>query len=218
MKAILISASPHKEASKTFILAKEVARGLAQEGIECESIHLADLRVSFCKHCEACHKKILNCSVSDDAMAVLRKMLEADGIIIASPNYINQISGLMKTLLDRSAHFIHCKRLLGKYVCGVVSSGSGMDKTVLDYIEFYAHTCGAQYSGGVSAVRQFGSEKLEEAFNLGKKLAADIKEQKAYPEQVDFISRAKRHFGRIIKARSADWQEEYQYWIDKGWL
>src|SRR4030042_4182409 len=105
---------------------------------------------------------------------ILKKMLEADGIILATPNYINQVTASMKALFDRSSQFIHCKRLLGKYIAGVVSSGSGQSQEVLDYIKYYGHTCGAQYSGGVSSAAQSIGEKTEEAIELGRKLAMDI--------------------------------------------
>jgi len=218
MKVLLISASPHKEKSSTYLLAKEASRGLEEEGITCEVLHLDDFEIFFCKHCEACHKRVLRCSIKDGVQLLLEKMLSADGILFASPNYINQVTGSMKTLFDRSAHFIHCKRLLGKYVAGVVTSGSGQNKEVLDYIKFYAHTCGAQYSGGISAFQQFGQDKIEEAYALGKKFAADIKEKKAYPQQMEIIEQGKLHFARIIRLRKDDWQEEYNYWLEKGWL
>ena len=218
MKVLLISSSPHKEKSRTFALAKEALRGVSQEGTESEIIHLDDFRVLFCKHCEACHKNILRCSIKDDVGAILKKMLEADGIILASPNYINQVTALMKALFDRSAHFIHCKRLVGKYIAGVVSSGSGQDKEVLDYIKFYGHTCGAQYSGGVSSAAHLLEQKKEEAFKLGRKLVMDIKEKQAYFDQSELIEKGKQHFKRIIEARKKEWEGEYRYWQDKGWL
>jgi len=218
MKVLLISSSPHKEKSNTFLLAKEVLRGVEDSGFESEVIHLADCHICFCLHCEACHKNILRCSVVDSVQAILEKMLEADGIILATPNYINQVTGSMKTLFDRSAHFIHCKRLLEKYVLAVVSSGSGHDEPVLDYINFYAHTCGAQYSGGVSCCAYAIKDKFHEAYQLGKKLARDINDKKAYPEQLEIIEKGKRHFREVVKARKSDWQQEYQYWQDKGWL
>lgn len=218
MKILLISSSPHKENGKTFILAKGVLGTLLRQGYDCEAIHLDDLNISFCKHCEACHINLLHCSAPDDVGVVLKKMLEADGIILASPNYINQVTASMKALFDRSSHFIHCKRLLGKYVAGVVSSGSGKDKEVLDYMKFYAHACGAQFSGGVSSAADSVYGKIEEAAALGAKLAADIKEKRAYPDQLELIESAKAYFGKIIKARKNDWRQEYQYWLDKGWL
>lgn len=218
MKVLLISSSPHKEKSRTFLLAKEVLKSLEQEGADSETIHLDDFKIFFCKHCEECHRNILHCSAPDDVYLILKKILDADGIIIASPNYINQITASMKALFERSAHFIHCKRLLGKYVAGVVSSGSGQNKEVLDYIEYYANTCGAQYSGGASCGIESGKEQIDEAYVLGKRLARDIREKKAYPQQLELIERGRKHFRQIIKLRKNDWQQEYAYWLDKGWL
>ena len=218
MKVILISASPRKEKSNTFILAKEVLRGCASESVDTAIIHLCDLNIGFCRHCEACHKKILNCSIADNVPGILNKMLEADGIILASPNYINQVTASMKALFDRSTHFIHCRRLLDKYVAAVVSSGSGHDEDVLGYIKYYSHTCGAQYSGGVSCGVPLSKEKMQEAYRLGAKFVSDIKEKKAYPEQIALIEGGKRRFGEIIKIRKNEWIQEYKYWQDKGWL
>jgi multimeric flavodoxin WrbA len=218
VKALLISSSPHREKSSTFLLAREVLGGLKEDGVSCEEIHLHDSKVYFCESCETCHVKILQCPLKDDTAMILRKMLDADGIILASPNYINNVTGSMKVLLDRSSHFIHCKRLLGKYVAGVVTSGSGFADMVLEYIGYYGHTCGGQYSGGVSAIRMFGEDKKEEAFQLGRRMAADMQAKRLYPEQMKLIEESKKHFARVMKLRKNEWLEEYQYWVEKGWL
>jgi multimeric flavodoxin WrbA len=219
MKILIISSSPHKEKSKTLILAKEVLAGCAKnQDSESETIHLSDLKIDFCSHCEICHKKIMDCPIRDDVRMVFRKMLEADGIILATPNYINQVTGSMKTLFDRLAHFIHCKRLLGKYIVGVVTSGSGYDEPVLNYLKYYAHTCGAQYPGGISCRNFEVKEKSQEAIMLGRKLGADINKRKVYPDQLALIEEGRKHFAEVMKLRKTDWREEYEYWQDKGWL
>jgi multimeric flavodoxin WrbA len=217
MKILLISSSPRKERSQTFLLAKEVLSGC---GKQCENseFHLCDLRIEFCRHCEKCHKEILACPIKDDTRTLIEQMLEADGIILASPNYINQITGSMKAVFERAGHFIHCKRLLGKYVVGVVSSGSGQDKAVLDYIKYYAHTCGAQYSGGVSARIPLNKEKTEEAFKLGNQLSNDIRKKKIFADQMDIIEKGKEYFRNIMQLRRNNWVEEYRYWQEKKWL
>lgn len=218
MKILLISSSPHIKKSNTFLLAKEVLRGAADKKIESEIVHLYDYSINFCIHCELCHKKIMSCSIEDDTAVILKKMLEADGIILATPNYINQITGSMKTLFDRASHFIHCKRMLDKYIVGVVSSGSGQDKDVLGYIEYYAHTCGGQYSGGVSSRAPVSKEKMAQAYKLGKSFILDIKKRRVYPDQIELIEKNREHFKEIIKKRKNDWREEYRYWKDKSWL
>ena len=218
MKILLISSSPHKEKSRTFALAQEVLKGAVGEGAREEIIHLADCHIEFCQHCEDCHREILHCTISDSIAAVLDAMLSADGIILASPNYINQVTASLKALFDRSAHFIHCKRLLGKYIAGVVSSGSGQDAGVTDYLTYYAHTCGAQYSGSVSSSAYSIQQKFSQAQQLGKALAFDIKENKIDPDQAAIIEAGRQHFKRVIELRKDDWQQEYKYWQAKGWL
>lgn len=218
MKILVISSSPRKEKSQTLRLAKQVLKGCGKRSVESEIIHLCDLRIKFCCHCEACHRKILACPVKDDVHYVLKKMLDADGIILATPNYINHITGSMKTLFDRSSHFIHCKRLLGKFIAGVVSSGSGRDRDVLNYIRYYSNVCGAQYCGGVSCRVPISQEKIQKAVRLGQKLFSDIKGKKKYPAQIKIIEQGKQHFRKIIQKRKSQWLEEYLYWKEKGWL
>lgn len=216
MKLLLLSASPRKEKSQTLLLAKEVLKGCA--GAQSEIVHLWDFKIGFCRHCEVCHKKILACPIPDDVGGILKKMLEADGILLASPNYINQITAGMKALFDRSTHFIHCKRLLDKYILGVVSSGSGQDKPVLDYLKHYAHTCGAQYAGGIASAVPVSGEKLKEAFQLGEKFVSIIKTKKQFDDQIPIIEAGKQHFKKLVQLRKEEWSEEYQYWQNKGWL
>lgn len=217
MQILLISSSPRKEKSQTFLLAKEVLKGLSSS-VKTEVIHICDCKLDFCRHCEACHKKIMNCPIKDDVCMILEKMLEADGIIFASPNYINQITASMKALWDRSSHFIHCSRFLGKYIVGVVSSGSGQDKGVLDYIQHYVHTCGGQYAGGLSSRVPVSKDKMEEALKLGNRLMQDIQEKRIFPEQIKVIEQFNDHFKKIMQIRKNDWVEEYQYWLNKCWL
>ena len=215
---LLISSSPHREKSDTFILAKEVLRGACDNGCRGNIIHLADCHIAFCRHCQQCHKKILRCPLRDRVPSVLKAMLEAQGLIFASPNYISQITASMKALFERSTHFIHCKRLLGKYAAGVVSSGSGQDKCILEYIKHYANICGAQYSGGVFACEREIEGKLREAYRLGERLARHIKNEKLFPEQIKIVEASRKHFKKLIQLRGKEWTQEYRYWRNKGWL
>ncbi|MCX5797716.1 MAG: NAD(P)H-dependent oxidoreductase [Elusimicrobia bacterium] len=218
MKILLISASPRKARSQTWALAKHVVKGLGPKA-RVETVHLRDLKIGYCTHCEACHVTCMRCPVKDDVHALLGKMLAADGIILATPNYINQVTAALKAVLDRSSHFIHCKRLMGKYLCAVVTSGSGtQDGLILDYLRHYAHICGAQFSGGVTACAYAMEKKAAEAVRFGKRFSQDISGRKRYPAQQRAIEAAMAHFGRIIALRKDHWRGEYAYWKEQGWL
>jgi multimeric flavodoxin WrbA len=206
------------KAGRTFSLAKKVLLGCEQAGAQVETVHLWKYRIEFCRHCEMCHKKILQCPVRDNAMMLARKILDADGIIFATPNYINNVTGALKTLFDRHSHFIHCKRLLNKYIAAVVTSGSGYDMPVVRYLKYYAIACGAQFSGAVTSRADAIQSKTEEAVALGKKLASDIRRQRRYPGQIRRIDKGLQYFAGLLRIRKAGWKEEYLYWQDKGWL
>lgn len=219
MKIILISASPRKEKSHTFALAKEVLKGCNNNTnihIETEIVHLRDFKIEFCIDCEMCHKNCLECPIKDDVRSIQDKMLLADGIVFASPNYISMITGTMKTLFDRSSHFIHCQRLLDKYTTGVVTSGSGNDTSVLNYIKSFALICGAQYVNGVSSSAMKVKEKTDEAFKVGKSLVLSIKNKIEFSDQIQIINNYKEHFKHLVEMRKNDWVGEYNYWLKKG--
>ncbi|MFA5100611.1 MAG: flavodoxin family protein [Candidatus Omnitrophota bacterium] len=218
MKILLVNASPRKRTSRTLALAKHVLRGCAHEGAKCEIACLSDYAIRFCRHCELCHKKVMVCPIKDSAMMLARKILDADGIIYATPNYINQVTGALKTLFDRHSHFIHCKRLLGKYCAGVVTSGSGYDKPVARYLKYYSIICGAQFSGAVCSRADDVDGAAEGAFTLGRKLVSDIRKKRRYRGQLARIEKGFKYFGKLIKMHKNDWREEYLYWQDQGWL
>ncbi len=217
MNILLITSSPRKSESRTSALANEVLKGLGS-GVNSEVIHLCDNKIEFCRQCEMCHKKIMKCPIRDNVSGILDKMLAADGIIFASPNYINQVTASMKALFDRSSHFIHCKRLLGKYIAGVVTSGSGQNKEVLDYIKHYSNSCGAQYAGGVSSGVPVDEKKNGEARGLGVALVNAIKDKNIFADQQGSINAGKESFKRIIGFRKEDWPAEYQFWKENNWL
>lgn len=216
MKILLISSSPLAEKSRTFALAKEVVKGLGAEEAT-ETVQLCGRKIEFCRSCEVCHLKVMQCPIKDDIWEIVEKMLAADGIIFASPNYINQVTASMKALFDRTSHFIHCKRLLGKYTAGVVTSGSGYDVPVLDYLKHYSISCGAQYAGGVSSGMPVKDDKKSEAVKLGEALALAIKNKTVFPDQAELIETGKQRFKKLIEFRKKDWEGEYRYLQDQGW-
>ncbi|MDO9572794.1 MAG: NAD(P)H-dependent oxidoreductase [Candidatus Omnitrophota bacterium] len=218
MKILAILASPRKNKSNTLGLLKEVLSVVGGEGFAEEIIHLCDYKIEFCRHCEACHKNILSCPIKDDVCLLQQKMLEANAIVFASPVYIHHITGHLKNLLDRSSHFIHCQRLLGKYVVAIATSGGGPHEMVLDYMRDYALACGAQYVGGVSSAIPITKEVKNKAKNLGVALVEAINKKKMFPVEQATIQARRGYFKKVIEAMKDDWAGEYRYWKEKGWI
>jgi len=218
IKVLVISASPNRENSTSFQLANKVIKGIDRQQADCEIVHLHDHKILFCRHCDKCHLHILDCPVKDDVRVILKKMLDADAIILASPNYMSQIPAILKAVWERASHLFHCKRLLGKYVAGVITSGSGMDQNVLDYIKMFTNSCGAQYSGGVASARNCFKDKSKEAEKLGRELIIDVQDKRICPKQQAAIEAGIKRFSGIIKNYKKEWHEEYLYYQEKGWL
>lgn len=218
MKILLISASPRAEKSATYTLAAEVLKGAQAAGAETETVQLAGKKIGFCHACEACHRGNMTCPLKDDAHHIILKMLNADGIVFATPNYINQVTAPLKALMDRTSNHIHCQRFLGKYTAAVVTSGSGHNDPVCEYLAAYGRLCGAQNTGAVSCGPVPAAEELKEARELGAKLAEDIKNKAAYADQLEEIKTRRRYFAEIVARRKEDWDGEYHYYREKGWL
>ena len=100
-KNILIISTSLRKGSNSEMLADEFMRGAKEAGHQAEKISLRDKRVGFCKGCLTCQKTGC-CVIQDDAIAIAEKMRTADVIAFATPIYYYEMSGQMKTLLDRA--------------------------------------------------------------------------------------------------------------------
>jgi multimeric flavodoxin WrbA len=103
MKVVAFSGSARKNGN-TAILVNHVFRELENEGIKTELFQLAGKKIPGCIACYKCfEKKNRRCSVEKDVVNdCIAMMLEAEGIILASPTYFSDVSSEMKALIDRS--------------------------------------------------------------------------------------------------------------------
>ena len=100
-KATLILGSPRKN-SNTHILLNEAQKALRTEKAETQIFFLNDLRIKPCQACYYCKKHgTLECSVKDDMKRVMDSVLEADGLVIASPIYFCDVTAQTKLFTDR---------------------------------------------------------------------------------------------------------------------
>lgn len=105
MKILAINGSHRGDKGYTHFLINKLFKGaLANEAI-CEEIILSQLKINMCKACEVCTTEdhFLKCiyDEKDDVSMIFDKMRQADIIIYATPIYVMNMSGLMKTFLDR---------------------------------------------------------------------------------------------------------------------
>jgi multimeric flavodoxin WrbA len=104
MKLMAINGSPRKTWN-TATLLKKALKGAASQGAETELVHLYDLNFKGCISCFACKtrggKSYGRCAVKDDLRPVFKKIEAADGLILGSPIYFGNVSGEMRSFMER---------------------------------------------------------------------------------------------------------------------
>ena len=130
MKVVAINGSARKNGN-TAILVNRVFQEFQKEGIETELVQLSGKKIRGCIACNKCFdNKDQRCSVTNDVLnSCVEKMIEADGMILASPTYFANISTELKALIDRSgmtsiANGGMFRRKVGEAVVAVRRGGS----------------------------------------------------------------------------------------------
>lgn len=100
MKVLLINGSPRQEGN-THLALTEIAKTLAENGIDSEIVWIGNRPVRGCIACYKC-VELGHCVFRDDLMVDLEgKVADADGYIIGSPVYYAGPNGSLCALLDR---------------------------------------------------------------------------------------------------------------------
>ena len=201
MKILAINGSPRTVLSNTHRLTQFVVEGATDAGAETEMIDLCDLRVTPCTACEGCSFNGI-CVFEDDVPALVARMREADGIVFASPVYIDNVSGQMKIFFDRLADAIHYQILAGKFGCSVAtthtSGGDGVvayQNHVLNYLAIVSVGGISVSTGGdVTTVDAQG----DDARALGEKLAGAVTAGFFDPVQEDEIKANQEFFKDLV--------------------
>ena len=100
MSKVLVISTSLRLKSNSDALAESLIRGARDAGHEVEHISLKGKKLRFCKGCLAC-QKTQKCVLKDDANTIAEKVLAADTLVFVTPIYYYEMSGQMKTLLDR---------------------------------------------------------------------------------------------------------------------
>jgi len=221
MKILAIHGSPRTVRSNTRRLAQFVLEGAAEDGAETEMIDLCDLRVTPCTACEGCSFSGI-CVFDDDVPLIIERMKEADGIVFASPVYIDNITGQMKVFFDRLADAIHYQILAGKYGCSVATTHTSGGDEIVAYQNHVLNYLAVVSVGGISVPTGGDTDAVDareaEARALGKKLAEAIAKGFCDPVQETGIA-GNRVFFRDLVIENRDLRtEEYDRWVRMGWI
>lgn len=159
MKIMLLNGSSRKNGATAAVL-NEMHRCLeCYPDTEVETIHVSDLALKYCIGCCKCYETG-KCIYQDDIEELSLKIETADGVIFGTPTYAGNVSGQMKTVIDRG-HFIIEQLLYGKYAISVVTYENYGGRDVAKILNRLFLYVGAKISGTISACVPFRTNPLE---------------------------------------------------------
>ena len=100
MKKVIVISTSLRAGSNSDMLADKFAEGAKASGNEVEKISLRGKEIKFCVGCLSCQRTGA-CVFKDDVPTIMDKVLQADVVCWATPIYYYEMSGQMKTLIDR---------------------------------------------------------------------------------------------------------------------
>lgn len=179
MSNILVISTSLRPRSNSDILTERLVAGARDAGHQVEEISLKGKELKYCIGCLAC-QKTQRCVQKDDALWIADKMKDADTLVFSTPIYYYEMSGQMKTLLDRmNPLYSSDYRFRRVYMLSVAAEDETYtpEKAVsclegwVDCFE-KAKLCGSLFVGGLNGPGEASAnaEALEKAYQFGKNL------------------------------------------------
>lgn len=178
MKHVIVISTSLRAGSNSDMLAEKFAEGAREAGNDVEKISLVGKDIKFCRGCFAC-AKLGKCCINDDVNDIMAKVLKADVICWATPIYYYEMSGQMKTLIDRmNAMYSQDYKFRDIYLLTTAAEDEPevpkrAEAGLTGWIDCYpkSHFAGTLFCGGVNEAREIeGNAKLQEAFKMGKNI------------------------------------------------
>lgn len=160
------------------MLAKAFTDGAKLAGNEVEIVSLADKHIAFCRGCFAC-QRLGRCVINDDANGIMEKIADSDVIVWATPIYYYEMTGQMKTMIDRAnALFVKDYQFRDVYM---LSSAAEEDESACERAIFgikgwiacfpKSRFAGSVFAGGVNDKGDItGHKSLDEAYKMGSRV------------------------------------------------
>ena len=178
MKRVVVISTSLRAGSNSDMLADQFVAGAKAAGNEVEKISLVGKEIRFCKGCMGC-QKISKCVQKDDVNDIMAKVLQADVVAWATPIYYYEMSGQMKTLIDRmNAMYRMDYQFRDVYLLTTAAEDEPetprrAEMGLTGWIDCYpkSRLAATLFCGGVDEARAItGNAKLKEAYKLGEQV------------------------------------------------
>ncbi|MDD3006509.1 MAG: flavodoxin family protein [Candidatus Pacebacteria bacterium] len=126
MNIIAICGSPRK-GNTEFVLRRFLIK--AEEfGHKTDLILLREKKIGHCNSCFSCNDEG-SCNMRDDMAGIVERIMADDLIVFGSPNYFNNVTGLMKDFMDRLQPLRVEDKLAGKKAVVIMVGEEGDSKS-----------------------------------------------------------------------------------------
>lgn len=174
MKILILTGSPHKKGTSNTLVG-EFMRGAKEAGHIAEVYDCAYGDIHPCYGCDRCGMNG-ECIQKDDGNRVLKKLLDSDAVVFATPVYYFGMSAQLKMMIDRfyaKNGAITCRNM----DAALLATAWNDDNTVMqgikthfdiifDYLAFKNR--GMILAKGAGTVGMMPKHYLDQAYELGK--------------------------------------------------
>lgn len=215
MKVLAINSSPRMDKGNTALILTPFLEGMTEAGAEVELFYTSKLEIKHCDGAFTCWLRTPGeCHLKDDMQMLYPKLREADIWVLATPVYVDGVTGSMKTLMERTiplvlplielrdGHTRHPPRQGTRYGKVVLVANCGlweMDNfdPLLVHMKAYCRNLYREFAGALvrpngvmlGGMMQMGAEVndiFEAARDAGRQL---VRDGKMSPETLDTVSR-----------------------------
>ncbi|MCW4014669.1 MAG: flavodoxin family protein [Candidatus Bathyarchaeota archaeon] len=145
-----ISGSPRSKSTE--YVCKQALQMLDELGYETEYWSVKGKQINFCTHCDYC-KKGEGCVFNDDMRSLYPLLEEASAYVVSTPVYNGNVSGQLKTVMDRCRALFSRNHKVFRYkpVIAIAVGGDragGQETAIKQISDFYLMNGGLPISGG----------------------------------------------------------------------
>lgn len=231
MSFLVICGSPRKNGNtaRTLALIEEAVREkLEERDIETEIVNITDLDIQPCRGCRACFERGEEaCPLGDDLLGLHERIRTADCVVLSSPVYVNDVSGCIKTLIDRLAFVCHRPQYWSTPFYLAATTGGTPFKHTLRTLQSAVVSWGAPLIGSAGFVTGARSSREEIETRHGDRIRKAANRLSAHLTGEDrndpgFLTLL------IFAVQQASWKKELdktgydsadgRYWTEKGLL
>ena len=228
MKILTLMSSFRKTGNTAHLVAlfhEELKRAGEQSGepVEIETLQIGHMDLGLCRGCRVCFDLgEEKCPLKDELLSIKEKILAADGIIAASPVYVDDVNGIMKNLIDRLAHVCHRPQFAGKTVYLLATTGGSPAGHTLRTLSTAWLTWGSHLAGAASFITGGKMPPEEIAARYQEKIAKGARKFFRAVHQERYMNPSIINL-MVFRTQQQAWSQapkdslDFQYWERQGW-